>query len=181
MKGMFHSQPLGACRLIAAMSSYWKRDPTGLEFIVQSIVGINHGGLGETRCELFLIRALIFWVGVVPWDDPTTTDIKASASSLALALPKLTPFIASPVATFHQILTNDLVDVGMWTVGPETLVLATNTKYNETTIHLPDLESKLFGGRFSVTQVFDSGAKVTSDGKGITFESVGSGGFVVKK
>ncbi|KAF8188635.1 hypothetical protein BJ912DRAFT_967980 [Pholiota molesta] len=55
------------------------RYPTGPEFVVQSIVGINHGGLG-----------------VMSWDDPTSTDIKASASLLALSMPKMTPFISAP-------------------------------------------------------------------------------------
>ncbi len=34
--------------------------------------------------------------GVMSWDDPTSTDIKASASLLALSLPKMTPFILNP-------------------------------------------------------------------------------------
>ena len=25
---------------------YWKREPTGNEFVVQSVLGINHGGIG---------------------------------------------------------------------------------------------------------------------------------------
>lgn len=28
------------------LSRYWKRFPTGKEFVVQSVVGINHGALG---------------------------------------------------------------------------------------------------------------------------------------
>lgn len=146
--------PAHLYRLIL-LPSYWTRYPTGQEFIVQSIVGINHGGLG-----------------VIPWDDPTSSDIKASASTLALALPKMTPFILNPSATFRQTLTSDLVDIGLWTVGSQTLVLLTNTKYQATTVELGSL-----GLKGSVTQVLDSGAELIEGG--ISLTSVGSGGFIV--
>ncbi|KAF5376671.1 hypothetical protein D9615_007900 [Tricholomella constricta] len=136
-----------------------QRYPTGKEFVVESILGINHGGLG-----------------VVSWDDPTTPDIKASASLLALSLPKMTPYILSPVASFRQ-LTINRVDVGLWTVGRETLVLASNMNYATATVRLVDL------GLHSraINQVLNSGAVIKSDKTGFTFESVGSGAFVVKK
>ncbi|KAF9239478.1 hypothetical protein BU15DRAFT_46639 [Melanogaster broomeanus] len=57
-------------------AEYWKWTPTGEEWVVQSIMGINQGALG-----------------VVPWDDPTPADIKASASAFAMSLPKITPFL----------------------------------------------------------------------------------------
>jgi len=139
--------------------TYWKRFPTGREFVVESILGINHGGLG-----------------VVSWDDPTSADIKASASLLALSLPKMTPFILNANASFRQVTVNR-VDVGLWTVGSETLVLASNMNYATTTVHLTDLGLKSKG----TTQVLDSGAAVNPDKTGFTFESVGSGAFVVKK
>ena len=78
------------------LETYWKRLPTGKEFIVQSLLGVNHGGLG-----------------IVPWEDPTPADIKASASSLALALPKMTPFIFNPTASFQRTTLNR-VDIGLW-------------------------------------------------------------------
>lgn len=138
--------------------TYWKRYPTGQEFVVQSIVGINHGGLG-----------------VIPWDDPTTPDIKSSASTLALALPKLTPFILNPASSFRQILTQSLVDIGIWTVGSQTLVLATNTKYEATSIRFADL-----GVKGTVSQALDSGASLSSDARTFSLTPVGSGAFIVK-
>ncbi|PBK85663.1 hypothetical protein ARMGADRAFT_1169415 [Armillaria gallica] len=138
--------------------SYWKRFPTGKEFIVQSIVGINHGALG-----------------VVSWDDPTSADIKASASDLALSLPKITPFILNPKAKFQQVTTSDFIDVGMWTVGKETLVLATNLDYEEKVLFLAQV------GIAEVVseQVFDSGAQVYVGAFSVILEPVGSAGFIV--
>ncbi|KAF8890734.1 hypothetical protein BD779DRAFT_1671264 [Infundibulicybe gibba] len=137
--------------------TYWKRYPTGKEFVVESIVGINHGGLG-----------------VVSWDDPTTPDIKASASLLARSLPQMTPFIFDPVAVFRQITVNR-VDVGIWTSGSKILVLASNMNYFVVPITLADLG--LSAG--AISQVLDSGAKI--NGKGFTFESIGSGAFILTK
>jgi len=138
--------------------TYWKRYPTGKEFVVQSILGINHGGLG-----------------VVSWDDPTTPDMKASASILARSLPMMTPFILSAAASFRQVTFNR-VDMGLWTVGSETLILATNMNYTTVTVRIADLGLKPKG----ITQVLNSGAVLTPDTTGLTFESVGSGAFVVK-
>lgn len=124
---------------------------------MQSVLGINHGGLG-----------------VVAWNDPTTVDIKASASALALALPTMKDFILSPAASF-QHLASGRVDVGAWTVSGRTLVLATNLNYANATFSLasvPGAKGK------SVKQVFDSGA---SFGAGeFTFEPTGTGGFILE-
>ncbi|TFK71552.1 hypothetical protein BDN72DRAFT_869928 [Pluteus cervinus] len=138
----------------------WTRWPTGKEFVIQSVLGINHGGLG-----------------VISWDDPTSTDIKASASTLALALPNMTPYILSPSATFSQITLRD-VDYGLWTVGPNTLVLAANMDYSTQTVTLAELG--LANGVGRIMQVFDSGSHVNADGRTLSFDSVGSGGFIVK-
>ena len=136
------------------LASYWKRKPTGKEYIVEAVLGINHGGLG-----------------VVAWDDPTTADIKASASSLAKALPTLKEFILDPTATFSHVKV-DRVDVGIWTVGKQTLLLATNLNYAQSTLNLDSVHA----GQ-SVQQVFDSGASVS--GREIVFESVGTGAFIL--
>ncbi|PBK69336.1 hypothetical protein ARMSODRAFT_956903 [Armillaria solidipes] len=138
--------------------SYWKRFPTGKEFIVQSIVGINHGALG-----------------VVSWDDPTSADIKASASALALSLPKITPFILNPKAKFQQVTTSDFIDVGLWTVGKETLVLATNLDYEEKVLFLAQVGI----AEVVAEQVFDSGASVYVGAFSVILEPVGSAGFIV--
>jgi len=142
--------------------TYWPRYPTGREWVIESILGINHGG-----------------VGVVSWDDspPLTADVKASASSLALALVNMKPFLLSPAATIRQVTTQSGIDVGLWTVGAQTLVLATNINTQNLSLALTDLH--LTGGAGKVKQVFDSGASVSSDGRTLHFGSTGSGGFVV--
>ncbi|KAJ7596116.1 hypothetical protein C8J56DRAFT_395738 [Mycena floridula] len=139
--------------------SFWPRNPTGAEFIVQAIVGVNHGALG-----------------IIPWVDPNTDDIKASASSLALALPELVSFIASPLASFRQVLTGDLVDIGLWTVGSETLLLAANTGSRATSVKLSS-----FGlGRTHVSELLNSGASVSADGTSIEMALAGAGAFIVR-
>jgi len=143
---------------------YWTRNPTGEEFVVQSIVGINHGGLG-----------------VVSWDDPTTPEIKASASALALALTSgpsnMSAFILNPSSTFKQVTTTSGIDTGMWTLDRKTLLLASNMNYENTTLEAADLGlgSKGFGG--GLTEVFCSGLCSAGD-ESVVFGSVGSGGFV---
>ena len=119
------------------------------------MLGINHGGLG-----------------VVAWNDPTTADIKASATVLAQSLATMKDFILSPKATFRHF-TSDRVDVGLWTVGSKTLLLATNLNYEEVTLSLVDVEE--VKGKTGA-QVLESGAKV--QGSGIVFESTGTGGFI---
>ncbi|KAG6889321.1 hypothetical protein C0992_005647 [Termitomyces sp. T32_za158] len=138
---------------------YWKRFPTGKEFVVESIVGINHGGLG-----------------VVSWDDPTTPDIKASASLLAKSLSKMTPYITNPNALFRQ-LTIGRVDVGLWSVDHETLVLASNMNDKNATLLFQDLGLE----PSNIVQLLDSGSTTIPDKSGLTFESVGSGAFIVTK
>ncbi|RPD63424.1 hypothetical protein L227DRAFT_561556 [Lentinus tigrinus ALCF2SS1-6] len=138
--------------------SYWNREPTGKEFVVQSVLGINHGGLG-----------------VVSWNAPTTDDITASASALAQSLATMKDFILNPAATFTHVVTAG-VDVGLWTVGAKTLVLATNMNYSEAKF---DLSSAGLAAKalFGVKQVLDSGARI--EGHVVTLENVGTGGFIV--
>nr|GAT56229.1 predicted protein [Mycena chlorophos] len=141
--------------------SYWPRFPTGQEWIVEAILGINHGG-----------------TGVVSWDDPTTADIKASASGLAKALGStMNAFILSPQASIRQITLANGVDIGLWTVGSETLVLATNINYENESVSLAQLG--LPRGHVDAKQVFASGASLSKDGDTILFGSVGSGGFII--
>ncbi|KAF8154280.1 hypothetical protein B0H34DRAFT_784208 [Crassisporium funariophilum] len=136
------------------------RFPTGQEFVVESIVGINHGGLG-----------------VISWDDPTSPDIKASASVLALSMPKMIPFILNPAATFRQV-TIDKVDIGLWTVSSQTLVLGTNMNYASVSVRMADL--MIPGSHNSIVQVLNTGSQVDPAKSHFLFESVGSGGFIVR-
>ncbi|KAF8637158.1 hypothetical protein AX17_003062 [Amanita inopinata Kibby_2008] len=136
-----------------------QRYPTGKEFVVESIVGINHGALG-----------------VVSWDDPTTPDIKASASLLAESLKQMTRFILNASTSFRQITFNG-VDIGIWTVGTETLVLASNMNYEPRTVTLANL--KLPSSGVQVAQILNSDSEVVGKRNAFLFQSVGSGAFVV--
>ena len=171
------------CSPLTLPSRYWTRNPTGEEFVVQSIVGINHGGLGMYPSFLYLfdLVAQYLLVGVVSWDDPTTPEIKASASALALALTSgpsnMSAFILNPSSTFKQVTTTSGIDTGMWTLDRKTLLLATNMNYENTTLEAAELGlgSKGFGG--GLTEVFCSGLCSAGD-ESVVFGSVGSGGFV---
>ncbi|TBU60013.1 hypothetical protein BD310DRAFT_947601 [Dichomitus squalens] len=140
-------------------SEYWSRVPTGKEFVVQSVLAINHGALG-----------------VVSWDAPTTDDVTASASVLAKSLATMKEFILSPQATFAHVVS-DRVDVGLWTVGARTLVLATNLNYEAKVFDMRSVKGLAAKTLLGTKQVLDSGAEV--QGHIISLESVGTGGFVV--
>ncbi|KAF5363114.1 hypothetical protein D9757_011726, partial [Collybiopsis confluens] len=148
--------------------TYWTRYPTGEEWVVQSVVGINHGGLG-----------------VVSWDDPTPDDIKQSASELSRALTSgsspLASFVLDPSSTFRQVTTNAGVDVGMWTLQGKTLVLAANTRYTNGTVDLNKDLGLISGGPVTVKEIFCTGACTVLQGgsTSIAFGSVASGGFIL--
>ncbi|OSD00692.1 hypothetical protein PYCCODRAFT_1437014 [Trametes coccinea BRFM310] len=140
-------------------SEYWSRVPTGKEFVVQSVLAINHGALG-----------------VVSWSAPTTDDITASAAALSRSLVTMKDFILNPSAKFEHASVNR-VDVGLWTVGGRTLVLATNLNYAEAHFDLSSVGGGLALKALIPRQVLDSGAKLS--GHVITLESVGTGGFIL--
>jgi hypothetical protein len=108
----------------------------------------------------------------VPWIDPTTPEIKLSASNFAQSLPTIKNFLFDPNATFSQLVSNR-IDVGLWTVGSQTLLLATNLNYNEATLSLGAIPAS---GK-NLQQIFNSGSAV--NGTDIRFQSVGSGAFLL--
>ncbi|GBE86870.1 hypothetical protein SCP_1001120 [Sparassis crispa] len=135
---------------------YWTRPPTGQEFVVQSALGINHGALG-----------------VVSWDMPTTADILSYGSLLAQSSTALKDYIANDRATFQHAFV-DQIDVGLWTVGEQTLVLATNLNYAPATFDLmsmPGLKT------VPAVQVLNTGA--TLNGTDIVLDPVGTGAFIL--
>ena len=90
----------------------------------------------------------------------------------------MTRFIFDSSATFRQI-TIEGVDVGLWKINStEVLVLATNTKYSPVSIPITHLGLSSSG--ISVEQVLDTGTKIDSNHTNISFESVGSGAFIIK-
>ncbi|KAI6037875.1 hypothetical protein EDC04DRAFT_3091063 [Pisolithus marmoratus] len=139
-------------------SQYWTRPPTGEEWVVEAILGINHGALG-----------------VVPWADPTPDDIKTSASVFAKSLPNMTPFLFDAQSALSR--TNYVIggiDIATWTNGRQTLVLAANTDYANETFSWKEIGHTGVG----LTAMFQSGSlKTTPDG--VTFGPVASGAFVL--
>ena len=95
---------------------------------------------------------------------------------LAKALATMKEFILCPEARFAHVV-RDRVDVGMWTVGARTLVLATNLNYEAKEFDLRGVEGLEAKTLFGTKQVLDSGAMVR--GHVISLESVGTGGFII--
>jgi len=137
-------------------SEYWLRTPTGQEWVVQSIMGINQGALG-----------------VVPWSDPTTPDIKSSASAFAMSLPKITEYLFSPKSVRTAYVVGG-ASVATWKGEAQILVLATNTNYVKQAISWKALDLK----GANVMKMFASGdVETVSDG--FTLGPVGSAAFMV--
>lgn len=141
---------------------------------MQSVLGINHGGLGEH------VAVIDPWTivtdsgsGVVSWDAPTTTDIWDAAALLAQSSDILKQYIMSDSVSFSHVFSNQ-IDIGLWTVGTQTLVLATNLNYANETFDLATIEGL---ATTPAAQVLNTGA--TLEGSVITFTSVGTGGWIL--
>lgn len=142
--------------------SYWARAPTGPEYLLQNVLSINHGAKGSFA-----------------WNMPTTPDILASATTLGLALPKLTPFLLSASSTFSGTAVSR-VDVGTW-VQPHArraLVLATNLNAfaQSATVRVPALSRV----RAKAEKVLDGGGSIAlSSGElRISLPVAGSVGYI---
>lgn len=142
-------------------------------------MAIIHGALGKWHYSAFrplLLTPLL--KGVVSWDDPTTPDIKAFASRLALSMPYMTSFILNPTATFRQT-TIQGVDIGIWETNTGgTLILATNTNYSPVTVRIVDLLPSV--RILNLEHILDTGTTVNFNQADISFEAVGSGAFIMK-
>lgn len=112
-------------------------------------------------------------LGIVPWDDPTSADIKSSASAFAMSLPKITPYLFNPASVRTTYVVGG-ASVATWKAGTQTLVLATNTNYVNQTVNWEALGLEGVGA----TTVFVSGVAEMVQG-GFTLGPVGSGAFVV--
>jgi hypothetical protein len=151
-----------------AFNRHWSRTPTGAEFLIETIVAINVGAKGS-----------------VSWNDPTTPEIKASASAFAKALPELTPFLLSsqltyPPVNFTHIVTPDRLDFGVWaSADGRALVIGANL--NNATASIPASEV-ISPAKLSVTGlgsprvVLDGGSRI--DDLQIWFDNLGSGAWI---
>jgi len=133
--------------------TYWPRDPTGNEWLVESILGINHGGFG-----------------VVSWDDPTTPEIQATSSALAAAAPRIASFLATPqvkITNFQQ----GGVDIAVWTLpdGEQSLLLAANTKTANVSVLLTGVTSG------TATEILNGGATLTPRNGGVALNLAPTG------
>jgi hypothetical protein len=121
----------------------------------------------------------------VSWNDPTSSDIKASASLFASALPDLTPFLLSspltqPRVDFTHVVTPDRLDFGVWAdADGRTLVIGTNLNNATTSISVSEVVS---AADLSVVAlghprvVFDGGSSI--DDLQIRFNGLGSGAWI---
>ena len=114
-------------------------------------------------------------LGVVSWDAPTTDGIWDYASLLADSSSIFKEYIANDAVSFAHYFQNQ-IDVGTWTVGDKTLVLATNLNYVPARFDLSGVRG-LVAHQGAVQQVLDSGARLS--GRVIDLESVGTGGFIL--
>ncbi|KAH0836408.1 hypothetical protein J3R83DRAFT_8009 [Lanmaoa asiatica] len=135
--------------------NYWLRAPTGQEWVVITLLGINHGSLGA-----------------ISWSDPTPADIKGNASAFALALPRITPFLFNATVVRTNYVGGG-VDIAVWSSTNQTLVMATNTYYVSQLVDWGNVG--VTGG--GATPVFSSGSAMTS--YGFTLESMGSAAFLL--
>ncbi|KAJ7028680.1 hypothetical protein C8F04DRAFT_1118335 [Mycena alexandri] len=137
---------------------FWTRPPTGREFVIQAILSVNHGA-----------------TGIMPWIDPTPADIKTAASALAIALGSVKTFVFDPQVKFSRVVSNR-IDVGMWTLGAETLLLVANMNAIDVGLTLP------LSDTLELREVLNYGMRRTSEGQtqlGFELKSLGCGIFVV--
>ncbi|KAJ7625105.1 hypothetical protein DFH06DRAFT_1229887 [Mycena polygramma] len=135
---------------------FWTRPPTGREFAIQVILSINHGARG-----------------IMPWIDPTAADIKGTASALAMALasPTVKGFIFSPRVRFSRVVANR-IDVGIWRVGTETLLLVANLNPHDAELALPLSDAP------DLREVLVDGVRRTIGAPMLELEGLGYGIFV---
>jgi len=148
--------------------SYWSRTPTGPEFLIETIVAVNAGAKGS-----------------VSWDDPTTPDIKASASAFASALPELTPFLLSsplsqPPVNFTHVVTPDRLDFGVWAAADgRTLVIGANLNNASATISVSEVLSaaNISAAALGIPRmVLNGGSSI--DFSFVGFGNLGSGAWI---
>ncbi|KAF9644703.1 hypothetical protein BDM02DRAFT_3181472 [Thelephora ganbajun] len=139
-------------------SSYWSRVPTGKEWVVQSLLAVTHGALG-----------------IIPWTDPTSGDIKTAATTLSQRLvPSLTSFALNPHVTFATYVWQR-VHFGVWRVGDQTLVVGVNLNPEVRWISLARLPGWRRYTKLEV--VYNGGASFESEN--LSLWDLGSVGFIV--
>ena len=156
-------------------SSYWSRIPTGKEWVVQNLLAVTHGGLGSFYSLHQRTPSLLRFTGIIPWNDPTSSDIKDAATSLGQQLvPSLTSFALDPHATFVTCVWQR-VHFGIWRAGDYTFIVGVNLGPQVRWIPLAQLPG--WKAYTTLEVVFDGGASFESGNLGLL--DLGSVGFVV--
>jgi len=147
------------------VESYWPRRPTPNEFILQTVIALNHGS-----------------TGIVPWteDQLMPAALKSSASVLGGALSIIQSMIFADGVIFKATSRGSStgVDVAQWTVGKQTLILGGNMGSVSITKSVGT-----FGAGSSVKTILTIGATASvSSSTGevtVAFGALGSIGLVI--
>jgi len=140
---------------------YWDVTPTGQQWLVQSALAINHGARG-----------------IVPWQEPTTSDIENSAMILSQSLPELTTFLFDPSAVTGTITTSPSVDISYWQTGHGVLVMAANMVYEPTEVTFPLVYAPT--AKYAQPVLVSGGSMSLSNGKVVVnLDSVGVAAYVL--
>ena len=160
INGWEHSKSIWTVPQGFGAAEYWSCVPTGPESVVENALEINHGADGS-----------------VSWSAPTSVDITAASVGLSIAISKsLRDYILKPNVVFqHKVI--DRIDIGMWTVGGKTLVLATNPIYASKSFDLSKVPIVSGQAKAGTTQTYDSGAKIS--GTTIQLDSTCTGAFII--
>ncbi|KAJ7130283.1 hypothetical protein C8R44DRAFT_775264 [Mycena epipterygia] len=157
--GWTHERAVWAVPQAFGGEEFWARPPTGREFAIQVVLSINHGARG-----------------IMPWIDPTPPDIKSAAAALAKALTSVKTFIFSPHARFSH-LTSDRIDVGMWTVDEQTLLLVANMNAQDAKLAIP------LSDALDLREVLSYGVRRSAGVQkqiGLELEGLGCGIFIAR-
>ena len=159
-------------------AEYWSRIPTGNEWVVQSLLAVTHGALGLFH---FLPTAyppcLRYFPGIVPWNDPTSGDIKAAATALSQQLvPTLTSFALDPQVVFTTYVWQR-VHFGSWSVSGRTLVVGVNLDSQVQAIPLSQLPGWEEGAKLDVLYAIGTTVQLHH----LIFEGLGVTGSVVSR
>ena len=116
-------------------------------------------------------------IGIVPWNDPTTPDIKDAATALAHALPTIKTFLFDPSVSF-TFSRESAIDIGIWTTkNLQTLILASNT---QNVLASQTFEISANTGGKKITVLLNSGGSIGSkDGRQATVSLDGLGSLAV--
>ena len=157
-------------------SSYWSRIPTGKEWVIQSLLAVTHGALGLFYSARRLCPpSLPHLLGIVPWNDPTSSEIKAAATTLGQQLvPSLSSFALDSDVTFATYVWQR-VHFGIWTVGRQTLIVGVNLNPQVRLIPLVQLPG--WKGYTKLEVVYSDGASFELSS--LALWELGSVGFVV--